>query len=279
MRRSLFTAGRFDAMRSSPALNLTFGVGTAAGLYFALTRGGGLNALMLWMLGALMSFRPMAFFKRRSPGIADHTVAWLFTGGAFGVLFCGGNPEWRWYLALLGCVAFTGSLFLALRVAVPFAILVLLPAYQAFFNVFFSYPLRWISGAVTTGLLRLCGVGAEWSGTDIGIRGATVTVTAACSGIEQLETMLLLGYVVAVCMQPTFWRRFGHFMLVLPVLVVSNALRLTVTLLVYVHFGDWILSPLPHQVMGWLMVAFAFWLLYIGGALFSPSTGNGGKSC
>ena len=128
-----------------------------------------------------------------------------------------------------------------------------------------SYPLRLMATFGAVGILRLCGVAVTADRTliTVGADGSGIAVTDACSGIEQLFALVLIGAVFAWMMQRSSVFRAVHWACILPSLVLANTLRLVVTVALYLAYGDVILGNAWHHGLGYaqsVLVLVFLWL-------------------
>ena len=135
-------------------------------------------------------------------------------------------------------------------------------------NLYVSYPLRRISAVLSAGVLKLCGVGVDYDLTVIRLDGAAVAITDACSGIQQLEAMFFIAYLL-VRRERTAWIwKVQHYLCLIPAVILSNALRIVVTILLYRAVGDPAFSEPVHIALGWGQVVTALAILFGAGKLF-----------
>jgi exosortase/archaeosortase family protein len=141
------------------------------------------------------------------------------------------------------------------------------------FILMISYPLRLISTALSVCVLKLLQVNIEYHLTTITMPGAAqIVITDACSGIEQLEAMLLIGYLI-IHMQPKpFIWSLCHYLFLLPIIIVSNSVRIVVTILLYKAVGPVILENTWHTTLGYCLVFACSILIWYAGLLFTAET-------
>ena len=132
-----------------------------------------------------------------------------------------------------------------------------------------SYPLRLMATHISVAFLKLVGVEVLAEGTTINIlsAGKEIAVTDACSGIEQLGGLVIVGIVFAVMMQKQFSLRLIHWFSIMPCVVVANTIRLIATILLFRSFGDVILGDAWHIGLGWAQTVLAVTLLWLFGKL------------
>lgn len=134
-----------------------------------------------------------------------------------------------------------------------------------------SYPLRLMATFGAVAVLKLCGVAVTADRTliTLGSDGTGLAVTDACSGLEQLFALILIGGVLAWMMQKSLGFRLMHWACILPSLVIANTLRLVVTVLLYNRFGDVILGNTWHHALGYAQSTLTLVLLWLFGKLFA----------
>lgn len=132
-----------------------------------------------------------------------------------------------------------------------------------------SYPLRLMATWISVGCLKLFGVPVHAEQTLIVLDsdGIGLAVTDACSGIEQLLGLILIGGLFAFLMQRKLLFRLMHWMTILPCVVLANAIRLIVTVVLVRMFGEVILGNAWHLALGWAQTVLAVVLLWLFGKL------------
>ena len=101
---------------------------------------------------------------------------------------------------------------------------------------------------------------------------AQIVITDACSGIEQLEAMLLIGYLI-IHMQPKpFIWSLCHYLFLLPIIIVSNSIRIIVTILLFKAIGPVVLENTWHATLGYCLVLACSLLMWYAGLLFPAET-------
>ena len=128
--------------------------------------------------------------------------------------------------------------------------------------------------AIATGCLKLFGVPIEAERTlmTLDADGISIAVTDACSGIEQLAGLVIIGGVFAFMMQKKAIFRAMHWATILPCVIIANAIRLIVTVLLVRTVGEVALSNAWHISLGWAQTVLAVILLWLCGKLISIAT-------
>ncbi len=134
-----------------------------------------------------------------------------------------------------------------------------------------SYPLRLLSTILSVESLRICGFNIEYHLTSIRMPVSGIAITDACSGIDQLEILLLLGYLLVKMQHACKRWAFLHYLFILPAVVFVNSIRIIVTILLFYMFGQRAFADSVHLTLGYLLVITVVFLLWIIGPLF-PDT-------
>ena len=130
-----------------------------------------------------------------------------------------------------------------------------------------SYPLRLMATWLAVGVLKVVGVPVSAERTLISLDSGTtnIAVTDACGGLEQLGGLVAVGLLFAWLMQKGWGWRILHWATILPCVVLANAVRLIVTVLLVRAYGDVILGDAWHVSLGWAQTVLAVVLLWLFG--------------
>ena len=129
----------------------------------------------------------------------------------------------------------------------------------------FTQPLQQVAAAISTATLNAFPgvVEVERAGINMayfmqGGREGTFTVAGACSGMRSLMAFVALGLAVAYMTDRPMWHRAALAILVLPIALFCNVLRVIITggLQMYGH-GEFAAGT-AHTILGLLMFALGF---------------------
>lgn len=98
--------------------------------------------------------------------------------------------------------------------------------------------------------LRFCGFPVLATGNEIEVPGYTLFVADACSGLISIITLIPLAAIVAVYLGRGIWRRVAIVASVIPVAMLANILRVTVTIAVVSFAGTAFAEGALHQSFG-----------------------------
>lgn len=165
-----------------------------------------------------------------------------------------GRPGLRW--------AWPGLAFLIFMVKLPDRI-----------EILFTFKLRQIATDASNFLLQTLGYPSYVSGpggTVITVGEVRLGVEWACSGLSMVLTFVAIGAAFALLMRErSIWDRLFVFAMAIPIAVVSNILRITLTALVYIaadnqdNFWKWLGDKIVHDLAGWLMMPLALGFLWL----------------
>lgn len=124
-----------------------------------------------------------------------------------------------------------------------------------------SLPLQRMSTEISVWLLQCLGQPALAEGNVVRIGEMQLEVAQACSGLRIFMSIFALAFAVCVLARNPWWSKGLLFASVLPIAVLTNALRVTLTGLVFPHFPSEAARSLLHDVAGWLVIPLAALLI------------------
>lgn len=140
-----------------------------------------------------------------------------------------------------------------------------------------AIPLRGIATAASTFILQTVGLPALAEGNVIRVNDIQIGVVEACSGLSMLLVFFALSTAVALLVRRPLWERLTVLASAIPIAVISNVARISVTGLLHVKVGGEAADVFFHDFAGWLMMPFALglmWLeLQVTARVFLPSAG------
>jgi len=230
-------------------------------------------ALSIWAWGVAILFS-LDFFKAslirerrkaltRISGVALIVISAVFM--SFDMIDLG-----MFFTCVAAIVYYGKPKFLAVAAFPVFLWLVVVPQTE-YAHSLISHPMRVIGANVSALMLSAFGFYAEAQNTIVTISGKDIAITAACSGIEQLEAMLLMGWLIVMYMHTRLSTRIVHFAFILPIILFANSLRLAVTLGGSEVWGDVFLSDGVHTALGIVTVILIMFIFAATGALFSDA--------
>jgi len=113
--------------------------------------------------------------------------------------------------------------------------------------------------------LQTLGVPAVRDGSRIIIDQLTLGVVDACSGLRMLTIFCALAVAMAMLIDRPWWDRLVILLSAIPIALVSNIIRITVTALLFTAFGqeqEW-LNHLIHDWAGFAMMPIGLGILWV----------------
>ncbi len=126
-----------------------------------------------------------------------------------------------------------------------------------------THPLRSIATLCSTYALQTMGVPAVSRGNIIVIDQLEVGVVEACSGLGMLMTFFALSTAVALVIQRPTVDRVVVFLSAVPVGVLMNVVRITVTVFLFQAASAEVARVVFHDVAGWVMMPLALAVLWL----------------
>ena len=158
-------------------------------------------------------------------------------------LLLGGWRAFRW--------SWPAALFLMFMIPLPYSLEIALQS-----------PLRRIGTIASTYALQTLGLPAFSQGNVILVNNARIGVVEACSGLRMLMIFFALATAVATVSARPWWQRLFIIASAVPIALVTNVTRITVTGFMYgMDFKD-LAELVFHDLAGWLMMPMALGLLW-----------------
>ncbi|HUY91123.1 MAG TPA: exosortase/archaeosortase family protein [Pirellulales bacterium] len=216
-----------------------------AALYFLWFRRGSLPApsdrlqwggMVLLVLSGAIRFAGSLWY-------IDALQAWSIPFWVAGTcwLFGGWRLLW-WSLPSVG--------FLAFMIPLPFRAEHLL-----------SFPLQRVATKLSCWLLQSLGRPAVAEGNVIYLNDITLGVAEACSGLRIFMSIAALAYIYMVLAKRDWWMKAILCASVLPVALLTNAVRIVATALLHEWVSGEAAHKFSHDLAGWLMAPLAAGLL------------------
>lgn len=143
--------------------------------------------------------------------------------------------------------------------------------------LFFMYPLpaileqgvlwrlQTVASAASTFILQTMGVAAFRQGNLITISGMDLFVADACSGLRMVTIFSALAVAMIFLVERPWWDKFMIILSAIPIALIVNIIRITVTGLLYLAVGpenDYV-KHLGHDWAGYFMMPLALGFLWV----------------
>ena len=189
---------------------------------------------------ALLALR-FVLFERNERYIEAATIPLVL--GAIAVALGG------WHLV---GVAWPAIVFLFLMLPLPLRI-----------NYFLANPLQRLATIGGVSLLQMLEIPVLAEGNIIIVGEDRLEVARACNGLSMLLSFVTLITATVLLIRRPIWERVVLLASALPIALVSNILRITVTAWCYHRFGRETGERLAHDAAGWAMMPIALGLVYL----------------
>jgi len=173
---------------------------------------------------------------------------------------------------LYGCVFFLGGKALEKQLRLPILILFFaVPLPYILYNSV-AFPLKLWATRLAVILIGLTGTPVFADGNIIHLTHTTLEVVDACSGIRSLMTLFTLAFFLAYFFADRYWKRALIFILIVPITIGANALRVGATAVLTSYDLAWG-QGFRHELAGWLVFCLSFGAL-VGVALLLRPRGK-----
>ena len=126
------------------------------------------------------------------------------------------------------------------------------------------WRLQTIASVCSTFVLQTLGVAAFREGNLISVPGSALNIADACSGLRMLTIFGALAVAMVFLIERPWWDKFVILLSALPIALVVNIIRITVTGLLYVVVGpdNHIAQKIGHDWAGYFMMPLAMGFLW-----------------
>ncbi len=206
--------------------------------------------------------------------IRGRVIGWTLIVASILFYFAGATLGGDWvqsimtFLCAMAAINYFTGWRNALRVLLPvFLLAIVVPMHEPLI-LYLSHPMRMMSTLYSTCCLRLMGYHISNELTTIYLGSEEIAITDACSGIQQVEAMLLLAYFLARYQQGANWWAVIHYICLLPAVILANTVRIIVTVQLFFSIGETAFNNTWHSALGYAQIVLATLLLWLFGKLF-----------
>jgi len=132
-----------------------------------------------------------------------------------------------------------------------------------------TFPLQLFTSTVAANSLQLLGIPVLREGNIIHLASNSLEVADACSGLRSIISLLALGIIFAYFSQKFFWKRALLVLACVPIAVIVNALRVSVTGTLAHRCGMDAADGFFHGFSGFLVFGASFALMVFVGLFLS----------
>jgi exosortase len=156
----------------------------------------------------------------------------------------GGKQALRW--------SWPSIAFLAFMIPLPFRL-----------EVAAAVPLRRLATQISTYTLQTIGLPAISEGNVIILENARIGVVEACSGLSMLVIFFALSIALTLLIERIWWEKLVLVVSAVPIAVIANVTRITVTGILHETVGSEIADRFFHDLAGWFMMPLALGMLWL----------------
>ena len=149
--------------------------------------------------------------------------------------------------------------------AIAFALMIMLAMFPFpdFIYNKISVKLQLISTQLGVSMLHLSGMSAFREGNVIDLGFTQLQVVDACSGLRYVIPLMILGLLLAYFFRAAFWKRAVVFISTVPLAILTNAMRIAITGVLYKYWGASVAQGFFHGVSAWFIFLFSFAILLV----------------
>jgi len=188
--------------------------------------------------------------------------------GAIGLLLFGSlgaelfTSRFSLLILIGGIVLFLAGWGTLKAVSFPLAFLILMIPFPAIIFNQITFPLQLLASRLATSVLQVINVPVLREGNLIILPNYTLEVVDACSGIRSLMTLITLAVAYGYLVEKKIWIRWLLVVMMIPIAIVSNSIRIVGAGLLTYHFGPGMAKGFFHEFSGWVIFVAALLLMF-----------------
>jgi exosortase len=165
-------------------------------------------------------------------------------------------------ILLGGMILFTTGWKLLRAVSFPLGFLILMIPIPVIIYNQITFPLQLLASRFATFWLELFQVPVLREGNVLILPHYSLEVVEACSGIRSLMTLVTLAIAYGYLVERRRWVRYALVLLMVPIAILSNAIRVMGTGVLTYRFGPAAAGGFFHEFSGWIIFVAALALMF-----------------
>jgi len=164
---------------------------------------------------------------------------------------------------LAGMILFLAGWKVLRAISFPLGFLIfMIPIPEIIYNQI-TFPLQLLASRLAASWLELLQVPVLRDGNILVMSNYSMEVVEACSGIRSLITLFSLAVAYGYLAEPRRWVRYALLALIVPIAIVTNAIRIVGAGILARHLGPAIAEGFLHEFSGWVIFLSALGLIFL----------------
>jgi exosortase len=164
-------------------------------------------------------------------------------------------------ITLLGVILVFGGVALVKELAFPLLLLPFMIPLPTLIYTRITFPLQIFASVVAENVLNLINIPTLRDGNVLELPSQKLNVAEACSGIRSLLSLTFLSLVYAYFFDRRVWMRAALFFATIPIAILANAGRVTVTGILSEKVDPSLARGFSHELEGWIIFMIALAML------------------